>query len=1145
MEEAHHSDYDNYDARDLDAAGASTAVRAGYRDRQSSAAPARAVAARAVVRSMAEARVALAGRVPGLRVEDSRFTAAPEVVGVSTADAVLAAPAATREATLRGFLDANAAFYGLTPAQAAGLVKFSDYTNPGGGLSWVGLRQEIRGLPVFQGEILAAFTPAGALAHTSGNLAPALDVDSLPANPTLTPAQGAAAAASAIGLRVDPTRLTVRSVEENGRVTSLDGGPFVRETRTELVYFPLEPGVATLAYATVLWIKDDAYYLLVDANDGTLLFRKSIRCDQSQTTTYYVYDNDSPAPASPLPANALPGANYQAPGIARSGIAIVGSELPLYDNKGWIADGATTTSGNNVDAGLDVDSTDGIDSGGRTTMSDTVNRIFNFSYNPAPYNNSPDQGDSPRTAASRNGAVTNLFFWSNRYHDRLYTLGFTEAARNFQVDNFGRGGTGNDPVSAQVQDTADAASPNYNNANFYPPPDGQPGIMQMYLFSTPTPNRDGDLDADVFLHELTHGTSNRLHGNSSGLATQASGGMGEGWSDFYGRSLLSSADENVNGIYAMGAYVTYKLSNATNNYYYGIRRFPYAVLSNVGTNGKPHNPLTLADIDNTKISLTDGAYAKGPIGSATAYEVHNVGEVWCMMLLEFRARVINRTGWNPGNQHVLQIVTDAMKLEAISPTLLQGRDGLIAAINAGTGTAAEKAADVADVRNAFALRGAGAGATSTNPSSGNVVVTESFYPDVTLGTLTINDSLGNNNGAAEPGEDLILTLPLTNPTAAAVTPVTAQVGNATASYGTVAANSATARTFAYHVPNNAACGTLLTIPVVVNGPSGTVTTSTSLRVGIPTQVLAETFSGTTLPAGWTAASTTAAYTWVSNTTVIDAGNCVFAPDPAVVNDATLTSPAFTVPAGGQVTFKHRYALESGYDGGVLEISVAGGTWMDLVTAGGSFAQGGYAATISTSYSNPLAGRSAWTGTITTAATVVANLPASTAGKSVQLRWRLGTDSSTAGTGWYVDSVQVNNSIYNCAGIDADGDGIPDGYELAHGLNPNNAADAALDADGDGVSNLQEYIAGTDPQSATSVLRVTQSTYSPAAGLTVSFPTINGKVYQLEYKDSLADAAWTTLVGTYTGTGDAFNVTFSPADLGGRTARFYRVRLTGQ
>jgi len=47
-------------------------------------------------------------------------------------------------------------------------------------------------------------------------------------------------------------------------------------------------------------------------------------------------------------------------------------------------------------------------------------------------------------------------------------------------------------------------------------------------------------------------------------------------------------------------------------------------------------------------------------------------------------------------------------------------------------------------------------------------------------------------------------------------------------------------------------------------------------------------------------------------------------------------------------------------------------------------------------------------------------------------------------------------------VDRDGDGMPDGWELAHGLDPD-SDDAGLDPDGDGLTNLQEYQKGLDPQ----------------------------------------------------------------------------------
>src|SRR5437660_2038241 len=58
-----------------------------------------------------------------------------------------------------------------------------------------------------------------------------------------------------------------------------------------------------------------------------------------------------------------------------------------------------------------------------------------------------------------------------------------------------------------------------------------------------------------------------------------------------------------------------------------------------------------------------------------------------------------------------------------------------------------------------------------------------------------------------------------------------------------------------------------------------------------------------------------------------------------------------------------------------------------------------------------------------------------------------------------------------AGLDADGDGIPNGYEQSHGLDPLNAADANTDNDGDGMSNLQEYLAGTDPTNSASYFHI--------------------------------------------------------------------------
>src|SRR5438093_5959650 len=90
------------------------------------------------------------------------------------------------------------------------------------------------------------------------------------------------------------------------------------------------------------------------------------------------------------------------------------------------------------------------------------------------------------------------------------------------------------------------------------------------------------------------------------------------------------------------------------------------------------NPLTFKDIDPSRASAHTGV-PKGPIGSSDASEVHNQGEVWCVTLWDARANLINKYGYAVGNQLILQLVTDGMKLSPANPTFLQARDAIIQA----------------------------------------------------------------------------------------------------------------------------------------------------------------------------------------------------------------------------------------------------------------------------------------------------------------------------------------------------------------------------------------------------------------------------------------------------------------------------------
>ena len=111
-------------------------------------------------------------------------------------------------------------------------------------------------------------------------------------------------------------------------------------------------------------------------------------------------------------------------------------------------------------------------------------------------------------------------------------------------------------------------------------------------------------------------------------------------------------------------------------------------------------------------------------------------------------------------------------------------------------------------------------------------------------------------------------------------------------------------------------------------------------------------------------------------------------------------------AMAQVMFQNNYILENTFDGGVLEISINGGAFTDIITAGGSFAAGGYNGTISTSFLSPIAGRQAWTGNSGGYITTVANLPSAAAGQPIKLRFRMATDCSVSATGWRVDTISI-------------------------------------------------------------------------------------------------------------------------------------------
>ena len=126
-------------------------------------------------------------------------------------------------------------------------------------------------------------------------------------------------------------------------------------------------------------------------------------------------------------------------------------------------------------------------------------------------------------------------------------------------------------------------------------------------------------------------------------------------------------------------------------------------------------------------------------------------------------------------------------------------------------------------------------------------------------------------------------------------------------------------------------------------------------------------------------------------------------------------------------------------------------------------------------------------------------------------------------------------------LDSDGDGLPDGWEIAHGFNPA-INDASEDADYDGLSNYQEFLAGTDPRRADDGLRIESlcTTLSPG-GLAVmlGFPARSNKTYSIAYRNSSDGGGWTNLLNVTSHPTNRF-ITATNVLAPGASSRFFRL-----
>ncbi len=669
----------------------------------------------------------------------------------------LAAPAFAQSAARQRALDYlhnNAARHGLAQADVADLLVTDETTSRRGGVTHVYVRQQVGGVPVVAGAMTVNVAPDGRVLLASGELVAGLALRAPARAAAISPAQAAEALAEDIGLAPTEAFTVVQAKTVGSPGVYLSQGGISRElVGAALVYALDDAGALRLAYEVQIAELAAPHVWLgtVDAASGQVLRREDL-------VIHDAFAGDDPAavavpavPAAPRAAAVTPlaprAAPVLAPMIPLAQAAQGGAAYrvyaypviaPIYTTPLPPADARTLATGME-DA---VASPHGWhDTNGAAGAEHTITRGNNtHSYTDTDDNNVPDTNGSPDGGAGlqfdfplnlaaapstyRPAAVANLFYWNNLLHDIYYNYGFDEPGGNLPQNNSGRGGPTTNRGDAELAEAQDGGG--FETANFYTPLDGGGGAlgffprMQMYLGNTATPDVDGDLDNHVIAHEYTHGLTNRLPGGPTVECLRNAEQMGEGWSDWYGLMVTMDATDTAAERRTVGNYLFGQPVSGA-----GIRPAPYST------------------------AFTTNNYTYGRTAAGSLSVPHGIGFVWSTILWEatwdmiaaygFDANVHNADG-TAGNQMMLAVVTEALKMQPCSPGFVDGRNAILAADQA-----LYNGDHVELLYAAFARRGLGllANQGSADSNSDNV---ESFIEPEQIAPSAVTDLAVVPNG---------------------------------------------------------------------------------------------------------------------------------------------------------------------------------------------------------------------------------------------------------------------------------------------------------------------------------------------------------------------------------------------------------------
>jgi hypothetical protein len=414
---------------------------------------------------------------------DHRSARAPFVLALA-----LFAGSAVSARAAEGPAAESARRYVLTHQQELGvagseMAVSSEVYSRQSGVTHVYFQQRHRGIDVHTSILNVSVRADGSVLAASSRFVPGLAAAAGGRSARKGALEAAETATSPLRKARKEFRVLHRKGGDDQAATISDGGVARKPLEAKLVWLPLEDSVR-LAWRVEVEEADGGewYNAFVDAETGELLRQEDLVVQDSAAAIAAAISAPPGPPAAIATFPPTDGAKYrvfalplESPSdgertLVENAADPAASPFGWHDTNGAAGAEFTTTRGNNVHAYADRDANNVPDPGSDPSAGATL--LFDF-----------DLDLERRPLDSQPAMVTNLFYWNNIVHDVTYGYGFDEAGGNFQVNNYGKGGLGNDDVRAEAQDGSGR-----NNANFGTNVDGGRPRMQMFEWRSSVPN---------------------------------------------------------------------------------------------------------------------------------------------------------------------------------------------------------------------------------------------------------------------------------------------------------------------------------------------------------------------------------------------------------------------------------------------------------------------------------------------------------------------------------------------------------------------------------------------------------------------------------------------------------------------------------